>query len=59
MVSPKQYVEVTGPRWHRFAVDVEVSPRATEIDYGIALVGEGRAWLDGVDIREATAREGE
>jgi len=36
--------------WHEYEISGEVAADALMIDYGLALVGEGRAWLDDVTI---------
>ena len=36
--------------WHDYEVAVEVPRDAGFVEYGLALVGAGRAWLDAVSI---------
>jgi hypothetical protein len=41
---------ITVREWQVFELGGDVPKDADKIDYGLALVGEGRAWLDSVAV---------
>jgi erythromycin esterase len=41
---------ITASAWRNYEITGDVAADATTIDYGLALVGEGSAWLDDVAI---------
>jgi hypothetical protein len=41
---------ITASEWREYEIVGEVAADAETIDYGLALVGEGRAWLDAVMV---------
>ncbi len=41
---------ITAPEWRDYEIVADVPPEAEQIEYGLALVGEGRAWLDEVSL---------
>lgn len=41
---------ITHSEWREYEIEGEVPADAEVIDYGLALVGEGRAWIDAVTI---------
>jgi erythromycin esterase len=44
---------ITASEWREYEIPGEVAADAYAIDYGLALVGEGRAWLDAVSLEVA------
>jgi erythromycin esterase len=42
---------ITNSNWHKYEIVGKVSPDAKVIGFGLALVGEGQAWLDSVSIK--------
>jgi erythromycin esterase len=41
---------ITNPEWREYVIVGEVPEDAEMIDYGMALVGDGRTWIDAVSI---------
>ena len=42
---------ITNSEWRNYSIDCKVPEDADVIGYGLALVGEGQAWLDSVSIK--------
>ncbi|HUE95390.1 MAG TPA: hypothetical protein VMN39_01965, partial [Longimicrobiaceae bacterium] len=47
---------ITNREWREYEIVGEVPEDAEMIDYGLALVGEGRVWIDAVSV-EVTNEE--
>jgi hypothetical protein len=41
---------ITTRQWQEYEIVGEVPEDAEMIDYGLALVGDGRAWIDAVSV---------
>lgn len=46
---------ITNSNWHQYDISCKVPQDAEVIGYGLALVGEGKAWIDSVSV-EVTER---
>jgi erythromycin esterase len=42
---------ITNSSWHKYEIVGKVSPDAEVIAFGLAMVGDGQAWLDSVSIK--------
>jgi hypothetical protein len=48
---------ITSSEWRLYSIDMDVPATADHIDYGLALVGSGRAWLEDVSITAVAATD--